>query len=64
MSVRGSISHCETPALAAHKNETNGKDGFPSPMFRIRLLFDPGTVGVFLFLRGRWEAGLVGAIVM
>lgn len=33
-------------------------------MFRIRLLFDPGAVGVLLFLRGRWDAGLVGAIVI
>jgi hypothetical protein len=66
MSVRGRISHCETPARAAHRNETRGNAGdcFPSPTSTIRLLFEPGAVGFFLFLRGRCEEGVGGAITI
>lgn len=64
MRVRGKISHCETPARAAHRNETRGNAGvcFPSPISSIKLLLEPGAVGIFLFLRGRWEEGVEGAI--
>lgn len=66
MSVRGRISHCETPARAAHRNETKGKAGdcFPSPRSTIRLLLEPGEIGVFLLLRGRCEEGVGGAITI
>lgn len=66
MSVRGRINHCETPARAAHRNETKGNAGdcFPSPKSTMRLLFEPGAVGAFLFLRGRCEEGVGGAITI
>jgi hypothetical protein len=66
MSVRGRISHCETPARAAHRNETRGNAGdcLPSPKSTIRLLFEPGEVAFFLFLRGRRDEGVGGAITI
>lgn len=64
MRVRGKISHCDTLALAAHRNETSGNAGDcpPSPASTIRLLFEPGADGTFVFLRGRCEEGVGGAI--
>jgi hypothetical protein len=66
MSVNGRISHCETPARAAHRNETRGNAGdcFPSPKSTMRLLFEPGAVGFFLFLRGRCDEGVGRAIMI
>lgn len=64
MRMSGRISHWETPALAAHKKETNGNAGvwFP-PISKIKLLFEPGEVATLPFLRGRCDEG-VGAIAV
>lgn len=60
MRVRGRISHCDTLARAAQRNETSGNAGdcLPSPASTIKLLFEPGAVGTFVFLRGRCEEGV------
>jgi len=60
--MRGRINHAETPALAAQRNETRGNagDDLPSPTSRTRLLFVPEDRGTLLFLRGRYEGGIMG----
>lgn len=65
MRMSGSISHWETPALAAHKNDTSGNAGvfLPSPISNIKLLLEPEEAAILPFLRGRCDKGVGGAIV-
>lgn len=66
MRISGRISHWETPALAAHKNDTSGNAGvfLPSPISNIRLLLEPEEAAILPFLRGRCDEGVGGAIVV
>lgn len=65
MRIRGSMSHVETPARAAQRKETKGNAGteLPFPTSRMRLLFVPEDGGTLLFLRGRYEEGVGGAMM-
>lgn len=55
INIKGSTSHCETPARADQRKDTYGKAGeaFP-PASTMRELLEPAKdEGSFLFFRGR-----------
>lgn len=66
MRMRGRLSHGDTPARAAQRKETKGNAGCDllSPLSRMRLLFVPEwDAASLLFLRGRCEEGVGGAMM-